>query len=259
MKKNLILTLLTSLFLLLQSGTLYSSSNQNFTDPTTGMEFIFVEGGCYQMGDSFGDKYIDELPLHEVCLDDFYIGKFEVTQGEYEEIIGTNPSAFNKGDKYPVEWISWPDAQNFIKKLNKKSSQNYRLPTEAEWEYAARSRGKREKYPGGHSVDSVAWYSDNSGSTTHKVGTKAPNGLGIYDMSGNVTEWCQDWFDMNYYKSSPRDNPRGSLSGSRRIHRGGCYHFTAKNVRASYRGGCDADEDHRRGHHGFRLVLPVHQ
>lgn len=233
-------------------------SIETYRDSTTRMEFVFVQGGCYHMGDNFNDEYVDELPLHEICLDDFYIGKYEVTQGEYKKVTGSNPSSFKKGDKSPVERISWPDTQIFIQKLNRLSSQNYRLPTEAEWEYAARSRGKKERYPGGHPVDSVAWYDGNSDDTTHKVGTKLPNGLGIHDMSGNVTEWCQDWFDMNYYKSSPRDNPKGSsLTGGRRIHRGGSWIFKAINVRASYRGGCEADEDHRRAHHGFRLVLPA--
>lgn len=228
-------------------------------DPTIGMEFVFVNGGCYYMGDNFGTNYVDELPVHEVCLDDFYIGKYEVTQGEYKDVMGTNPSQFKKGDDYPVEVISWPDAQNFINKLNTLSSQNYRLPTEAEWEYAARSRGKREKYPGGHSADKAAWHDGNSDGTTHQVGTKSPNGLGIYDMSGNVREWCQDWFDMNYYKSSPRDNPKGPSSGERRILRGGSWNRTPKHVRASYRDGCEADEDHRRNSHGVRLVLPAEQ
>ena len=234
-----------------------SPSSEIYKDPTTRMEFVFVQGGCYSMGDNFNDEYPDESPLHEVCLDDFYIGKYEVTQGEYKKVMGVNPSAFKKGDRYPVERISWPDAQVFIQKFNSLSSQNYRLPTEAEWEYAARSRGQKERYPGGHTVDDVAWYDANSDRTTHKVGEKRPNGLGIYDMSGNVTEWCQDWFDMNYYKSSPRDNPKGSSTGGRRIHRGGGFQFKAINVRASYRGGCTADEDHRKGHHGLRLVLPA--
>jgi len=257
MKMYLILTLLTPLFLLLQAGTLYSSSNKNFTDSATGMEFVFAQGGCYQMGDNFNDEYIDELPLHEVCLDDFYIGKYEVTQGEYKEVIGTNPSGFEKGDRYPVERISWPDAQIFIQKLNKLSSQNYRLPREAEWEYAARSQGKLERFPGGHPVGSVAWYDGNSGFMSHEVGLKLPNGLGIYDMSGNVSEWCSDWFNMNYYEISPRYNPKGPSSGGRRIHRGGDWRLIEKHVRSSYRGGCEADVDHRKGYHGFRLVLPV--
>ena len=260
MKKHIFITIsliILSNFAYSSDVTANSLSSDNYRDPTTSMEFIFVQGGCYLMGDNFNDQYPDETPLHEVCLDDFYIGKYEVTQGQYKKVMGTNPSGFQKGDRYPVERISWPDAQDYIEKLNSLTSKNFRLPTEAEWEYAARSRGKNERYPGGHPVDSVAWYDGNSSITTHKVGQKLPNGLGIYDMSGNVTEWCQDWFNMDYYKSSPRDNPQGASSGGRRIHRGGCYRFKAINVRASYRGGCEADEDHRRNHHGFRLVLPA--
>lgn len=257
MKKILTFGLLITFSLVFSSGTLHPASTEYFKDPVTRMEFIFVKGGCYFMGDNFNDKFPDELPLHEVCLDDFYIGKYEVTQGEYTKVMGNNPSSFRKGNRYPVERVSWPDTQKFITKLNNLSSQNYRLPTEAEWEYAARSRGKKERYPGGHPVDDVAWFDGNSNITTHKVGTKLPNGLGIYDLSGNVTEWCQDWFNIDYYKTSPRDNPKGSLIGGRRIHRGGSWKFRANSVRASYRGSCPSDEEHRIGIHGFRLVLPA--
>lgn len=137
-------------------------------DPTTGMEFVYVDGGCYQMGDTFGDGESNEKPVHEVCVDDFYIGKYEVTQGQWKAImrdnpLGDNPSKFDEcGDNCPVESVSWNDAQAFINKLNNKTGKNYRLPTEAEWEYAAKSGGKSEKYSGGNDVDSVAWYKDNS-------------------------------------------------------------------------------------------------
>lgn len=231
--------------------------NENiiYIDPVTKMEFVFVKGGCYQMGDSFGDGYAEEI-LHEACVDDFYIGKFEVTQGEYEKVVGKNPSYFRKGKNYPVEKVSWLDTQIFIKNLNTLSSTNYRLPTEAEWEYAARSSGKKEKYSGSNSADDVAWHRGNS-DTTHEVGTKAPNGLGIYDMSGNVREWCEDWFNMNYYQNSPKDNPKGHLTGERRINRGGSYRFKPEyRIRVSHRDACVPDEDHRFSDHGFRLVRP---
>jgi len=255
MKTYLKLTLLTSLFLLLQTGTPYSSSNNNFTDSATGMEFIFVEGGCYQMGDNFGDGYVDEKPVHEVCLDDFYIGKYEVTWGEYEKVMGSHLPQIKKGDNYPVAQISWFEAQVFIRSLNDKTSKNFRLPTEAEWEYAARSRGKKEKYPGSDSPLEVAWYYENSEDRTHPVGEKLPNSLGLYDMSGNVREWCLDWHYSIYYESSPRDNPTGHSSGNRRVLRGGGIHREAEHVRLSYR-----DSKKPSGIRyciGFRLVLPI--
>ena len=255
MKMYLTLTLLTSLFLLLQTGTLYSSSNKNFTDSATGMEFVFVEGGCYQMGDNFGDGYVDEKPVHEVCLDDFYIGKYEVTWGEYEKLMGPHLPHIKKGDNYPVAQVSWFDAQDFIRLLNDKTSENFRLPTEAEWEYAARSKGKKEKYPGSDSLLEVAWYYENSEDRAHQVGEKLPNSLGLYDMSGNVRQWCLDWHYSKYYESSPRDNPTGHSSGSRRIHRGGGIYYEAKRLRLSHRDG-NVPSDIRYSI-GFRLVLPI--
>ncbi|MBI3399193.1 MAG: formylglycine-generating enzyme family protein, partial [Deltaproteobacteria bacterium] len=151
---------------------------------------------------------------------------------------------------------SWNDAQEYITKLNQKSPSNspfgkggqggFRLPTEAEWEYAARSGGKNEKYSGGNALDSVAWYNSNSGQKTHPVGTKAPNGLGIYDMSGNVWEWVQDWYGDNYYKNSPKDNPKGASGGQYRVLRGGSWGGGPQNLRASDRfWGVPATRNHR--------------
>ena len=137
------------------------------------MEFVWVPGGCYRMGSNSGED--DEQPVHEVCVDGFWLGKYEVTQAEWQRVMGNNPSHF-KGDRNPVEIVSWDDAQEFIKRLNAKGNGTFRLPTEAEWEYAARSGGKDEKYAGGNDVDRVAWYKSNSGGKTHPVGTKAPNG-----------------------------------------------------------------------------------
>ncbi len=171
-------------------------------DTATGMEFVFVDGGCYQMGGTFVDKVRKEELSHEVCLDNFYIGKYEVTQGQWKAIMGNNPSKFDEcGDNCPVEQVSWNDIQDFINKLNNKTGKNYRLPTEAEWEYAARSGGKNEKYSGSNNVDSVAWYDKNSGNKTHPVGQKKPNGLGLYDMSGNVWEWVNDKYGSGYQTS----------------------------------------------------------
>jgi len=225
-----------------------------YKDPTTGMEFIFVKGGCYQMGNTFDGGGSDEKPVHEVCVDDFWIGKYEVTQGEYIKIMGSNPSYFKKGDSYPVETVSWNDAEEFISLLNRKTEKGYRLPTEAEWEYAARSGGKREKYAGGGGVDALAWHDSNSGDSTHRVGTKRKNGLGLYDIAGNVWEWCSDWYGRNYYSSSSRNNPLGPSSGSSRVIRSGSGGSSPEGVRSAVRNRDVPGV--RSGDLGFRLVFP---
>ncbi len=231
----------------------------SYTDPLIGMEFVYVNGGCYEMGDTFGDGDGGEAeqPVHEVSIDDFYIGKYVVTQGQWEDVMGNNPSRFKKGHNYPVEQVSWDNAQEFIVKLNKKAEKNYRLPTEAEWEYAARSGGKREKYAGTSSeseLDRYCWYDENSSSITHPVGQKKPNGLGIYDMSGNVFEWCSDWDDENYYSESPHNNPKGSKSGYFRVVRGGSWFYGARHCRSSNR--YYYGPSYGSYYLGFRLVLP---
>ncbi|TAN42881.1 MAG: formylglycine-generating enzyme family protein [Nitrospirae bacterium] len=200
-------------------------------------EFVFVNGGCYQMGDMFGDGDSDERPAHEACVNDFYIGKYEVTQGRWKAVMGNNPSYFkNCGDNCPIEQVSWNDAQEFVRRLNQKSgTDKFRLPTEAEWEYAARSGGKNEKYSGGGDIDSVAWYLSNSGNKTYPVGMKLPNGLGIYDMTGNVLEWCQDWYGENYYSESLRNNPTGPGTGQSRVLRGGSWGFNMRTSRTTFR------------------------
>ena len=214
--------------------------------------FVFIKGGCYQMGDTFGDGDKDEKPVHEVCVDDFYMGKYEVTQKQWREIMGSNPSHFKKCDDCPVEQVSWNDTQEYINKLNQKTGQKYRLPTEAEWEYAARSGGRSEKYSVGNDIDSVAWYNSNSGDKTHPVGQKEANGLGLYDTSGNVWEWCQDWYDSDYYRKSPRNNPRGADSGQYRVLRGGSWDHEPQVLRASHRGG--TTPNYRSSDFGIRLV-----
>ncbi|MGE4298008.1 MAG: formylglycine-generating enzyme family protein [Desulfovibrionaceae bacterium] len=197
-----------------------------WTEPITGMEFVWVPGGCFQMGN---DRIFrgSETPEHEVCVDGFWLGTYEVTQAEWTRVMGNNPSRF-KGDRNPVEHVSWDDTQKFIRRLNGKGNGAFRLPTEAEWEYAARSGGKVETnfsvniFSGwSEDWDRMAWYESNSGEQTHPVGGKAPNGLGLYDMSGNVEEWCQDWAEMGYYRHSPRNNPSGPSSGSEHVFRGG--------------------------------------
>lgn len=231
----------------------------SLTDPIKAIEFVLIKGGCFQMGDTFGDGQADEKPVHTVCVDDYYIGKYEVNQGQWQSVMGNNPSYFkNCGEKCPVEQVNWNDIQEFIKKLNAKTGKKYRLPTEAEWEYAARSGGKKEKYTGTSSdveLGKYAWYSANSGGSTHPTGQKQPNSLGLYDMTGNVWEWCQDWYGEKNYSQSPRKNPSGPPSGTRRVLRGGAWVFEPAGIRAATRYGLTPAS--RSDLYGFRLSLSV--
>ena len=200
---------------------------------------VYVEGGTFMMGatsEQGSDAYDREKPAHQMTLSSFSIGKYEVTQEEWEAVMGSNPSYF-KGKKLPVEKVSWDDCQKFIRKLNQLTGKQFRLPTEAEWEYASRggSMSRGYKYAGGNNLGSVAWYDDNSGNKTHEVGKKQPNELGLYDMSGNVWEWCQDWYGD--YSSSSQTNPTGSSSGSYCVYRGGSWSDLARFCRVSYRDG----------------------
>ena len=220
------------------------------------IEMVYVKGGTFTMGataEQGSDAYSDEKPTHSVTLSDFYIGKYEVTQAQWRAVMGSNPSNF-QGDNLPVENVSWNDVQEFIKKLNAQTGKKFRLPTEAEWEYAARggNQSKGYKYSGSNSISEVAWYDDNSRSKTHPVGQKAPNELGIYDMSGNVWEWCQDWYSSSAYSSSSHNNPTGPSSGSNRVLRGGSWDNAASHSRVSDRGNNSPDDRFNRG--GFRLV-----
>ena len=219
-----------------------------------GMEFVLVEQGTFKMGSNSGGS--DERPIHTVNITkDFYVGKYEVTQGEWEKVMGNNPSKFKScGAKCPVEKVSWNDVQRFIKKLNKmEGTDKYRLLTEAEWEYVSRggNNSKGYKYSGSNSMDEVAWYTDNSGSGTHKVGLKKPNELGIYDMTGNVWEWVQDGYDGNYYSKSPTNNPLNS-SGSRFVLRGGFWYGNSYNCRVANR--ADFSPGYSAASVGFRLA-----
>jgi formylglycine-generating enzyme required for sulfatase activity len=205
----------------------YTANGVSFT-------MIGVEGGTFQMGSTDGNS--DEKPVHQVQLSSFSIGQTEVTQELWEAVMGTNPSSW-KGMKLPVEQVSWNDCQTFITKLNQLTGQKFRLPTEAEWEFAARggTKSKGYKYSGSNTIGDVAWYWDNSSSMTHEVATKQANELGIYDMSGNVWEWCQDWYSNSYYSSSVINNPTGPTSGSNRVSRGGCWLDPATICRVAYR------------------------
>ena len=219
------------------------------------IEMVKVEAGSFDMGATpeMQNPDEDEKPVHRVTLtNNYYIGKYEVTQALWKIVMGSNPSN-SKGDNLPVENVSWNNCQKFISKLNKLTGKSFRLPTEAEWEFAARG-GKKSRgyqYSGSNALGDVAWYEGNSGSKTHAVGTKQPNKLGIYDMTGNVYEWCQDWYGS--YSSSPQTNPIGAVSGSCRVYRGGCWVSSARNCRTSYRGR--RTPGFRYGFLGLRLVL----
>jgi formylglycine-generating enzyme required for sulfatase activity len=214
---------------------------------------VFVKGGTFQMGSNESD---DEKPIHSVTVNDFYIGKYEVTQKEWRAIMGTNPSGFKDCDSCPVEKVSWNDVQEYIKKLNAKTGKNYRLPTEAEWEYAARggNQSKGYTYSGSNTIDNVAWYSSTSDLKTHPVGQKSSNELGIYDMSGNVYEWCTDWYGSDYYKNSSSNNPKGANSGPFRVLRGGAWNNTPAYCRFAFR--FNSTPTNRINDIGFRVVFP---
>ncbi len=232
-----------------------SSKFKQFTIKGVSFDMVYVEGGTFIMGTLPNEKNeweIYSLP-HQVTLSSFYIGKYEVTQELWQAVMGSNPSMY-KGDlKCPVENVSWDDCQKFIRKLNALTGENFRLPTEAEWEYAARGGQKSHGYlySGSNDVNSVAWYYANSDTTTHPVGQKQPNELGIYDMTGNVWEWCHDWFDS--YSSTTQTNPKGPAHGKARVVRGSCWYGDFMACRASHRGS--GSPRVRIESLGLRLVL----
>ena len=220
-----------------------------------GIEYpmVYVSGGSFMMGSDDSEAYSDEKPVHRVTLSSYRIGKYEVTQDLWEAVMGSNPSHF-KGSRRPVEQVSWDDCQEFIRKLNSLTGQNFKLPTEAEWEFAARGgiNSKGYKYSGSNYLDNVAWYDDNnSGITTHDVGLKSPNELRIYDMSGNVYEWCSDW--LGSYSSRSIIDPTGPSYGPHRVIRGGSYISASEIfIRVTAR-SCNPGE--RSSIVGFRLCL----
>jgi formylglycine-generating enzyme required for sulfatase activity len=222
-------------------------------DSVTGIEFVLVPGGRFMMGDTFGDGFENELPVHEVEVDPVYIAKFPVTQSQWLRVMPTNPAAFEGQDR-PVEQISWTDVQTFLQKLADMNQARYhhRLPTEAEWEYAARSGGKVEKYAGGDQVESLAWFDENSDGQTHPVGLKRPNAMGLYDMSGNVWEWCQDLFDEKAYTKHSPKNPVITAGRPDRVIRGGSWNLDAWSIRCARRFGFP--QEYSGPGLGFRLV-----
>ena len=219
------------------------------------IDMVRVEAGTFTMGATreMENPYDDEKPTHQVTLtNNYYIGRYEVTQALWKAVMGNNPSKY-EGDNLPVEQVSWDDCQEFISKLNIITGKTFRIPTEAEWEYAARG-GKKSRcyqYSGSNNISDVAWYVYNSDSKTHAVGTKQANELGIYDMSGNVNEWCQDRY--GFYSSSSQVNPTGSNSRYNRVYRGGSWLNNAGFCRSSYRRSNTSDNCN--SYLGLRLVL----
>ena len=227
---------------------------QTFTVNGVSFTMVAVEGGTFTMGATKvqgNDASYDEKPSHQVTLSGYSIGQTEVTQELWQTVMGSNPSSITGDLHRPVENVSWDDCQEFITKLNQLTGKTFRLPTEAEWEYAARGGNKSQgyKYSGSNTIDDVAWYASNA---SHPVGTKAPNELGLYDMSGNVYEWCYDWYGEEYYRSSPSNNPTGPSSGVSRVNRGGCWSYTAKFCRVTGRNGKFAEN--RYNYLGLRLA-----
>ena len=230
---------------------------RTFTVKGVSFKMIAVEGGTFQMGATNEQRRSedDEKPVHTVTLDSYYIGETEVTQELWRAVMGSNPSEFSGDDLLPVENVSWYDCQNFIKELNRLTGKNFRLPTEAEWEFAARGGNKSSgyRYSGSSNIGDVAWCDDNSVSKTHPVKGKNPNELGIYDMSGNVFEWCSDRYSGGYYNSSPQNNPEGPSSGSIRVLRGGSWFNFAEYCRVASRVNCHPDYTYYD--YGLRLAL----
>ena len=221
---------------------------------------VYVEGGTFTMGattEQTTKADSDERPTHKVTLSDYYIGETEVTQALWSAVMGTNPSYFT-GNNNPVEKVSYTDCIEFIDKLNEMFSgrlngMKFALPTEAQWEFAARGGNKSRgyKYSGSNYIGDVAWYDNNSDSKTHPVAQKRPNELGLYDMSGNVWEWCRDWYGG--YSSSSQTNPIGPTNGSSRVNRGGGWRNDARYCRVSYR--LNYDPSYGSFNLGFRLAL----
>ena len=232
------------------------STEPSFTVNGVSFDMVEVEGGTFTMGATAEQTGVfgDEKPTHQVTLPSYYIGKTEVTQELWQAVMGSNPSNFT-GKNLPVEKVSWDDCKTFIAKLNALTGKNFRLPTEAEWEFAARGGNKSRgyKYCGSNTLSDVAWYVDNSDNKTHPVAAKTPNELGIYDMSGNVLEWCNDWYSSGYYTSESQTNPTGPDSGSSRVRRGGSWNYSEHTCRVSYRG--DTTPSFRYNYLGLRLCL----
>jgi formylglycine-generating enzyme required for sulfatase activity len=239
-------------------GLLFLSGEpKNYTN-SIGLEFVLIPAGTFVMGSPPDDEsaFDWEKPAHQVTISrPFYMSRYEVTQGQWEKLMGNNPSCF-KGRNNPVEQVSWEEAQVFIRKLNRKEgTSKYRLPTEAEWEYAARA-GSQTRYHFGEGEGNLGeydWYFENSGGKTHPVGRKKPNAWGLFDTAGNVWEWVNDWYDRDYYSRSPGIDPPGAENVDIRVCRGGGWDGFAGDCRAVVRSGCEPG--YRSSSLGFRLAF----
>ena len=228
-------------------------------------DMVLVEGGTYMMGNpdrDRNDEYAKDVP-HEVTLSSFYICKYEVTEALWTAVMGSNPSRDKLGDNYPVERVNWYDCQDFVEKLSELTGRHFRLPTEAEWEYAARG-GKRSRgyrYSGSYALDEIGWHVGNAHYYKREVGTKKPNELGLYDMTGNVCEWCQDKLDTEYYHHSPSINPQGpdrSTYKDNRCFRGGSFCDEEKYDELKvYTRNTGMPPEEKYGHLGLRLAMSV--
>lgn len=220
-------------------------------------EMIFVEGGSFIMGNNDGTSPF-EKPAHNITLTSYYIGKFELTQAQWFGIMGNHPSLHENCEDCPVDNVSWNEIQDFLIKLNKKTGKKYRLPTEAEWEFAAKggNSSKHKSFSGSNNCSEVCWSIENSDMQSHPVGLKLPNELGIYDMSGNICEWCSDFYDKEYYKNSPSENPQGPGNGTNKIRRGGSWNDNAPN---NCRNSCRniSLPEIRQNYNGFRLCRTI--
>jgi formylglycine-generating enzyme required for sulfatase activity len=235
------------------SGLPDASKGDTWKEPITGMVFVWVPAGCFNMGSDLDIADHTERPVHKVCLDGFWIGKYEVTQGQWMKIMKRNPSKDQGGDHFPVESISWNDAKSYNNELNQKTGLRFRLLTEAEWEYAARSGGKDKILAGGDNINRIAWHSQNSGRRIREVGTKLPNDFGLHDMNGNVLEWCEDIFDRFAYSKHPQVNPLVVSDTSLHVLRGGSWKNYPSQIRVTRRYRYTAD--YRLPYFGLRLCL----
>lgn len=231
----------------------YSCSNQEFTVNGVTFTMVYVKAGSFYMG---SDETDNERPIHLVMLSrDYYIGRFPVTQELWRAVMGTEAFCYFKGDRLPVESVTWDECQVFTRRLSELTGEDFRLPTEAQWEYAARGgiKSRGYKYSGSDNLDEVAWYEGNSEHKTHEVGMKRLNELGIYDMSGNVWEWCNDKYRSSYISSDPVVDPKGCCDGSCRVYRGGSWNFNAKKCRSAERDFFTPN--YRNNSLGFRLAM----